>query len=140
MASINPYLNFNGTTEQVFNFYKSIFGGEFLMIQRFNEVPSDVENPATEEEGNRIMHIALPIGKSILMGSDTPVSFPAPIAGSNFSISVEPDSEAHAKQIFDGLAEGGKITMPLEKAFWGAYFGMCTDKFGINWMVNYQVE
>jgi PhnB protein len=139
MASINPYLNFNGTTEAAFNFYKSVFGGEFTTFQRFKDVPSEVPSP--QGEGEKIMHVALPISKeTLLMGSDVPSTYPQAIMGTNFSISVNVESEAEAKKIFNGLSAGGKITMPLDKMFWGAYFGMLTDKFGIQWMVNYQLK
>ena len=136
MASINPYLNFDGNTEEVFQFYKTVFGGEFLIVQRFKDIPSDVPSP--EAEGNRIMHISLPIGKgNTLMGSDRPSSFGPGTRGDNFYISVQADSEEEARRIFQALSESGKITMPLENAFWGALFGMLTDKYGIQWMVNY---
>ncbi len=141
MATINPYLNFNGTTEEAFNFYKSIFGGEFTTFQRFSDVPAGEGQQINEAEGNLIMHVALPLSKeTILMGSDVPSHFPPVVMGTNFSISVNPDSEEDTKRIFTALAAGGNITMPLDKMFWGAYFGMCTDKFGISWMVNYQLE
>ncbi len=139
MRSINPYLHFNGNAEEAFKFYKSVFGGEFTTFQRFKDVPSEV--PSQESESDKIMHVALPISKeSILMGSDVPGSIPAVVFGNNFSISVQPSSEEETTKIFNALAAGGTVTMPLEKAFWGAYFGMCIDKFGINWMVNYELN
>lgn len=136
MAVLNPYLNFNGNTEEVFNFYKSVFGGEFAMLMRFSNTPPEMNMP--ESEGNKIMHVALPIGKgSMLMGSDVPDAYPKATTGTNFYISVTADSEEQANQIFNGLAAGGNVGMPLGKAFWGSLFGMLTDKFGINWMVSY---
>lgn len=135
MATVNPYLNFNGNCEEAFNFYKSIFGGEFLSLMRFKEAPPEVNFP--ESEGEKIMHISLPMGQgTILMGSDTPEAMPS-TTGTNFSISINAASEDDATKLFQGLSTGGKITMPLEKAFWGAYFGMCRDKFDIQWMVNH---
>jgi PhnB protein len=137
MASINPYLNFNGNTEEAFNFYKSVFGGDFLTIQRVKETPEAGKLSASEQE--RIMHVALPIGKNnILMGSDTMESMGYSLTmGNNFSISVNAESQKEAEKIFNGLSNGGKVTMPLEKAFWGSYFGMLTDKFGLQWMVSF---
>ena len=136
MPSLNPYLNFNGNTEDAFNFYKSVFGGEFAMLQRFKDMPS--EHPTPEIAAQKIMHVALPIGKdSVLMGSDVIENFSPPsVTGNNFSISVNAATEQETEKLFNGLSAGGKITMPLEKTFWGAYFGMLTDKFGINWMVS----
>lgn len=142
MATINSYLNFNGNTEEVFNFYKLIFGGEFTMVTRYGEMPGCDEMPdggkLSESDKAKIMHIALPIGKSdVLMGSDIPDSMGQLKQGDNFSISISADSKEEADKLFNGLAEGGKVEMPLADAFWGAYFGMCADKFGIQWMVSY---
>jgi PhnB protein len=141
MPAINPYLNFNGNTEEAFNFYKSVFGGEFATVMRFKDMPSDGQSPnnkLSDKEGQQIMHIALPIaGGDMLMGSDVPEHFGKATAGTNFHICISPTSQEEATQLFNGLSAGGKITMPLEKTFWGAFFGMCTDKFGIQWMVNY---
>jgi len=138
MAAINPYLNFNGNTEEVFNFYRSVFGGEFLSVNRFKEMHA--EDELAPGEGERIMHISLPIGSSILMGSDTLQMWGNATPGNNFSISVSPANEEEATHIFNGLAEGGQVTMPLGHAPWGAYFGMLTDKYGIAWMVNYEMS
>ena len=136
MAAINPYLSFNGNTEEAFDFYKSVFGGEFTNLTRFKEMHSEAE--MTASEGEKIMHVALPIGQaSILMGSDTIESMGKWIVGSNFSIAISPDSEEQATQLFNGLVAGGQVTMPMDHAPWGAFFGMLTDKFGIAWMVNY---
>jgi PhnB protein len=130
MPHINTYLTFDGKTEEAFNFYRSAIGGEFVNFQRFGDAPS---------EAKRIMHVALPIGKNaVLMGSDTSPHHGHQVTmGNNFSISLSADSKEEAKSIFDVLSSGGNITMPLADTFWGAYFGMFTDKFGINWMVNY---
>ena len=131
MKAINPYLNFSDNCEAAFEFYKSIFGGEFLTVMRFKDVPAEVmEVPASEAE--KIMHMALPIGQgTILMGSDVPEAMGAVTSGDNFAISLSADSEAEATALFNKLSAGGQVTMPLDKAFWGDYFGMLTDKFGV---------
>ncbi len=140
MAKINAYLNFDGNTEEVFNFYKSVFGGEFTTFQRFADIPGTDSN-IPEEDKQKLMHVALPIGDDVLMGSDIIRAYGHTFdQGNNFSLSVDTKSEAEAEQIFNALAAGGKITMPLEKTFWNAYFGMLTDKFGIQWMVNYDFK
>ncbi len=140
MASVNPYLSFNDKCEEAFNFYKSVFGGEFTTLGRFSDIPPG-DHPTPPEEANKVMHVALPIGPStVLMGSDTPAAMGTIHNGNNFYVAVAPESEAEATRIFNGLAAGGTVTMPMEKAFWGAYFGMLVDKFGIQWMVNYQYE
>ena len=140
MAQVNPYLVFNGTCEEAFNFYKSVFGGEFTHIGKFKDMPS--ETPLSEEVGNLVMHVSFPISaETILMGSDTNEAFgQSAIAGTNVSISINTESEEEAIKLYNGLSAGGKATMPLEKTFWGAFFGMFTDKFGIHWMVNYDYE
>ncbi len=136
MPAINPYLHFDNNAEEAFNFYKSVFGGEFAMVMRFKDVPPEHKMP--EEEGNLIMHIAFPIGKgNILMGSDTPSAYGKTLVGGHISISITTDSEEESDRIFNGLAAGGQVTMPLSKAFWGSYFGMLKDKFGVQWMVSY---
>jgi PhnB protein len=136
MTAVNPYLNFNDNCEEAFNFYKSVFGGEFLTIMRFKDVPAEYQ--MGESEGEKIMHMALPIGQgTMLMGSDTPAAMGPTTVGNNFLIAITADSEAEADRLFKGLAAGGQVTMPLEKAFWGDYFGMVTDKFGIQWAVSY---
>lgn len=136
----NIYLNFNGNCEEAFNYYKSLFGGEFTYVGRFNEMPPQEGAPAMSvEDGNKIMHISLPFGgESALMGSDTGGQWaPGFIPGNNFSISLNPASRQETDRLFNGLAAGGKVTMPLAETFWGDYFGMCEDKFGINWMFSY---
>lgn len=140
MAAVNPYLTFNGTCEAAFNFYKSVFGGDFPYIGKFKDMPPmDGCGEISEADGELIMHVSLPISKeTILMGSDSSEAFgQSTIAGNNFSISINADSKEEADKLFNGLSAGGKVTMPLNKTFWGAYFGMFTDKFGINWMVNF---
>ena len=137
MTKLNPYLNFSGTCEEAFLFYQTVFGGEFMGgIFRMGDAPG-TENLTTEQK-NKVMHIALPIGNDLLMGSDSIQGMgPALVMGNNNLISIFPDSREEADRLFSGLSEGGVVTMPLAETFWGAYFGMWTDKFGINWMVNY---
>ncbi len=137
MATFNPYINLPGNTEEAFNFYKSVFGGEFAALQRFGDTPA--ADKLSAEEKKKLMHVALPIGKgNVLMGTDALESMGHKLTfGNNFNISIEADSKEEAKRIYDGLSAGGKIETPLKDEFWGAYFGMFTDKFGIHWMVNY---
>jgi len=136
MATINPYFNFKGNTEEVFGFYKSVFGGEYAMVMRYKDAPP--EHQMGESDGEKIMHMALPIGQhTILMGSDWPEAYGKPIEGSNVSISISVDSKEEADKLFNGLSAGGQATMPMENTFWGSYFGMLKDKFGFNWMVSY---
>ena len=137
MTTINPYLNLNGNCEEAFNFYRSVFGGDFLMFMRYKDMPSDDHLPASE--GEKIMHVALPIGEgTILMGGDVLDAMGKTTVGTNFSIAISPDSEEEATRLFNGLAAGGQVTMPLDHAPWGALFGMLTDQYGIAWMVNYE--
>ena len=138
MAAVNTYLNFNGNTEEAFNFYKSVFGGELAMVQKMKDTPEPDKIPDSDKE--KIMHIALPIGGNMLMGTDVLESMPQVTFGTNSSICITPDSEEQAKQLFDGLSAGGQVGMPLEKMFWGALFGFFTDKFGVQWMVNYELK
>lgn len=135
MNSLNPYLNFNGNTEEVFNFYKSVFGGEFAMLMRFGETPGCEDMPETEKNG--IMHVALPIGSSVLMGTDVPKSMEQVTPGTNMSISINVSSREEADRVYNGLSAGGKATMPMNDMFWGDYYGMLTDKFAIQWMISY---
>jgi PhnB protein len=140
MATINPYLNFPGTTEEAFNFYKSVFGTEFIMLQRFKETPEGNKLPANEQD--KIMHVALPIGSgNMLMATDTLESMGQKLtAGNNVHISINTESQEEADRLFERLSAGGQVTMPLENMFWGDYFGMLTDKFGIQWMVSYHYK
>jgi PhnB protein len=141
MSRVSTYLNFPRHTEEVFNFYKSVFGGEFSGggIARFKDVPKvDGMPPLPEEDLDLIMHIELPIvGGHILMGTDAPESMGFNVInGNNVHINLEPDTKAETKKIFEALSAGGKITTELQEMFWGAYYGSCIDKYGINWMVN----
>ena len=137
MALINPHINFNGNAEEAFTFYKSVFGGEFARITRFKDL-SRPEFPVAEKEANKIMHIALPIGKNILMANDVPESMGQVNENENRSkISISAESREEADKLFNGLSEGGQIEMPIEDSPWGTYFGMFRDKFGIEWMVDF---
>lgn len=139
MASVNVYLTFNGNCREAFDFYKSVFGGEYPYIGTFGEMPPMEGKETPEEDKDKIMHVSLPISKeTILMGSDTGKEWASQlITGNNISISINTESKEEATKLFNGLSVGGHITMALADTFWGAYFGMFTDKFGINWMVNY---
>jgi PhnB protein len=120
-------------------FYRSVFGGEFTTFSRFGDMDTGMEYP--ENEKNNILHASLPIGEhNVLMASDCPSSYGGVTGGNAFSVSVGTDSEDEATRIFNGLSAGGTVTMPLQKTFWGAFFGMWTDKFGVCWMVNYDYE
>lgn len=137
MATINPYLNFPGNTEEAFNFYKSVFGGEFLALQRFKDTPEVGKLPEQDQE--KLMHIALPIGNgTILMATDALESMGQRlIEGNNYTLSIQTESKEEADKLYYGLSKGGKVIVALETAFWGDYFGMFTDRFGINWMVSF---
>ncbi len=139
MATVNTYLTFNGNCEAAFNFYKSVFGGEFPYIGRFGEMPPSEDGKINPEDANKVMHVSLPISKeTMLMGSDTGGEWSAHFKqGNNYAISINADSRDEADKLFNGLSAGGKVTMPLANTFWGAYFGMFEDQFGVNWMVNY---
>ena len=137
MALINPYINFNGNAEEAFTFYKSVFGGEFTLIKRFKEMASS-EYPIPEHEGNKIMHIALPIGKNVLMGNDVPEFMGLVNENENRSkISVNAQSREEADTLYHGLSAGGTIEVPISDSPWGSYFGMFRDKYGIEWIVDY---
>ena len=142
MASVSTYLNFVRNTEEAFNFYKSVFGGEFFGngIMRFGDIPASPEMPGTPEaDKNLVMHVELRIlgGAHSLMGTDAPESMGFKLNfGNNVHINIQPDTRKETKQLFDKLAEGGVISMELADMFWGDYFGSCTDKYGVNWMFN----
>ena len=140
MATINPYLTFNGNCEEAFTFYKSVFGGEFPFMGKFKDMPPvDGCGEMSVADQEKVMHVSLPIsGETILMGSDNIESFGRKIIdGNNFAISINTNSREEADKLFAGLSADGQVTMPMNKSFWGAYFGMFTDKFGIQWMVNF---
>ena len=135
---VNPYLNFDGNAEEAFNFYKSVFGGEFTALQRFKDVPEG--QPMPESESELIMHISLPIDKdTVLMASDISKSMGMQFnPGNNVYISLHPDSMDEAERLYEELSKDGKVEMKFQKMFWGAYFSSFTDKFGVQWMVNFE--
>jgi len=137
MASINPHINFNGNAEEAFNFYRSVFGGEFSKIIRFKDLAS-ADFPVPSHEANNIMHIALPIGNSILMANDVPEILGRTNENENRSkIVIAAESKEEADKLFNGLSIGGQIEMPISDSPWGTYFGMFRDKYGIEWMVDF---
>ena len=137
MPKLNPYLNFAGNAEEAFDFYKSIFGGEYSSIVKFKDMPMEGV-PLSEADGEKVMHIALPIGEDLLMASDALESFGQKVVpGTNNYISVHPDTREEADRIFSALSEGADIEMPIADQMWGDYYGSLKDKFGICWMVNY---
>lgn len=142
MTTVNIYLTFNGNCEEAFNFYKSVFGVEFRYVGRYKDMPPGEERPVKKEESERIMHISLPISKeTVLMGCDTGGEWAGAFKpGNNISLLINTGSKAEADRLFNGLSEGGKIGMPMNKTFWVDYFGMFTDKFGINWMISFNAE
>ena len=140
MARTSTYLNFPRNTEEVFNFYKSVFGGEFVGgINRMGEVPpQEGQPPMAEADKNLVMHVALPIlGGHMLMGTDAPESMGFAVNfGNNMYINLEPDAKEETDRLFKALSAGGQIGMQLQDMFWGDYFGSCTDKYGVQWMFN----
>ncbi|WP_207533420.1 VOC family protein [Desertivirga arenae] len=139
MLTIHPYLNFSGNTLEAFNFYKKVFGGEFSLVLRFRDTSEAGRVP--EEHLDKLMHIALPVGQSVLMATDALPEMGHHLQpGNNFHISIMPDNKREAERIFNELSEDGKISVQFQKESWGEYFGMFTDKFGMNWMVNCKAE
>jgi PhnB protein len=137
MAQINPHINFNGNAEEAFTFYKSVFGGEFAQITRFKDMAGP-GLPVSENEANKIMHIALPIGNTFLMANDVPEVLGKTNENENRSkIVITAGSKEEADKLFIGLSEGGQIEMPIGESPWGTYFGMFRDKYGIEWMVDF---
>ena len=137
MALINPHINFNGNAEEAFNFYKSVFGGEFTKVMRFKDLSSS-EFPIPENDANKIMHIELPIGKNFLMANDVPESMGKTNENENRSkIFIHAESREEADKLFNGLSAGGTIEGHIGDSPWGTYFGMFRDKYGIEWMVNF---
>jgi PhnB protein len=142
-TKINSYINFDGNCEQAFDFYKEVFGGKFSWKGKFKEMPvQDGSQPVSGPMGERIMHVALPISKeTALMGSDTmPGMGPPFVFGNNFTISVDAGTRAQADRYFHKLSYEGKVNMPMADQFWGAYWGTCTDKFGVNWMISFSTQ
>ena len=140
MTAIHPWINFNGNAEEAFTFYKSVFGGEFAKIMRFKDLPIEGFQ-VSENEANKIMHIALPIGENVLMANDVPESMGPVNENENRSkISISAASREEADKLFSGLSAGGNIEMPISDSPWGSYFGMFRDKFGIEWMVDFDPQ
>ena len=140
MATINPHINFNGNAEEAFTFYKSVFGGEFKKIIRFKDIASD-EFPVAEKEAHKIMHIALPIGKNILIANDVPESMGRTNENENRSkISISAESRAEADKLYYGLSAGGQVEGPIGDSPWGSYFGCFRDKYGIEWIVDFDAK
>jgi PhnB protein len=140
MASVSTYLNFSRNTEEVFNFYKTVFGGDFVgEISRFSDIPPSADTPPLPEaDKNLVMHIALPIMNGhVLMGTDAPESMGFKVNfGNNVYICLQPDTREETKRLFTELSRGGKVEMELQDMFWGDYYGSCADKYGVNWMFN----
>lgn len=136
---INPYLTFNGNCEDAFSLYKSVFGGDYTYVGRFKDMPQEGDKPMAPDMAEKIMHISLPISpETALMGSDSSPEFgQATNIGNNFSISINATTSSEADRLYNGLAQGGTTIMPMNKTFWGSYFGMLTDKFGIQWMISF---
>jgi PhnB protein len=143
MSSVSTYLNFPRNTEEAFNFYKSVFGGEFYggKIMRFGDMPpQDGAPPMAEGDKNLVIHVALPItGGHMLMGTDAPETMGFKVNfGNNVHINLQTDTRAETQKLFKALSAGGVVSMELQDMFWGDYFGSCTDKFGVQWMFNCQ--
>lgn len=140
MTTVNIYLSYNGDCEEAFNFYKSVFGGDFQYLGRYKDMPPTDDCPAvTGEAGEKIMHVSLPIStETVLMGSDVGGQWTDKFnAGNNFSVSISCDSKEESDRLFNELSAGGQVSMPMNSTFWGDYFGMLVDKFGISWMVSF---
>jgi PhnB protein len=140
MKAVNPYLNFRGNAEEVFNFYRSVFGGEFKDIVRYGDVPEVVK--VVEQDRGKLMHISLPLGKNnLLMGADMLESMGQQVSyGNDFYISILTESREETERIYHGLSAAGKILTPLGDAPWGDYFARFTDKYGVKWMINFETE
>ena len=135
MTQLIPSIAFDGNAEEAFNFYRSVFGGEFSSLMRWKDNPSCKD--WSEADKNLIMHAALPVGQGMLMGNDFPKAIGQTLKqGNNFNVAIAPDTREEADRLFNGLSEGGQPKMPMQDMFWGGYFGALTDKFGIQWMIN----
>jgi PhnB protein len=142
MATVNAYINFQGNCEEAFNYYKTVFGSEFTMLNRFSEMPPQDGMELSEADMNKIMHVSMPISdETMLMGSDVGGEWAQDLTvGNNITLSITADSKEQADLFFKSLSDGGKISMPMDTTFWGSYFGMCTDMFDINWMISFGEE
>ncbi|MCI9844772.1 VOC family protein [Flavobacterium pectinovorum] len=140
MITINPYLYFNGNCEEAFNFYKDVFETEFKYVGRYNDVPQ-ADKHFFKEQNNKIMHISLPVSNQMtLMGSDHTELHNAGICTNNFSLSITTDNKEEADKLFKKLSEGGKIKLAMNETFWGSYYGIVNDKFGINWKISFEIN
>ncbi len=140
MITINPYLYFNGNCEEAFNFYKEIFKTEFIYIGRYNDVPKNDKYLFKEQE-NKIMHVSLPISKQMtLMGSDNAEAYRDSVSNNKFSLSITTDKKEEADKLFKKFSEGGVIKLAMNQTFWGSYYGIVTDKFGINWKISFDLN
>lgn len=141
VTTVNPALVFNGNCEEAFHFYRSVFGGNFSYIGKYSEMPSDGGQPIPEHLANRIMHVALPISKeTVLIGNDAMDEFspgPATVYGNNFTVSINAATKNEADRLFNELSSGGNPVMPMSNTFWGSYFGVLVDRFGISWMISF---
>lgn len=141
MTTVNTYLTFNGNCEKAFNFYKKAFRSEFVHLGRFKDMPADPNFKISDADMDKVMHVSMPVGNTMLMGSDTGGELASAFQqGNNFSVSINTDSIKEADRLFEVLSTNGKIIMPMNKTFWDSYFGMFTDQFGIQWMVSFDVN
>ena len=140
MITITPYLYFNGNCEEAFNFYKDVFEVEFKYIGRYKDVPK-ADKDIFKEQENKIMHVSLPINSSTtLMGADNSQLYKGNVSNNNFSLSITTDIKEEADKLFQKLAEGGKIKLAMNETFWGSYYGIVNDKFGINWKISFETN
>lgn len=140
MITVNPYLYFDGNCEEAFNFYKSVFEVEFKYIGRYKDVPQ-AEKHIFQEQDNKIMHVSLPVSNQItLMGADNTEVHKGNISNNNFSLSITSDSKKEADKLFQKLSEGGKIKLAMNETFWGSYYGIVNDKFGVNWKISFETN
>jgi PhnB protein len=136
MVRLTPYLAFDGTCEEAFEFYRSVFGGEFRGVNRYSEMPPDSGIPS--DYSDKVMHMSLPLGGGFeIMGADRPPGSQRTTFGDSVSLMVSPDSAEEGRRIFDALSAGGQVTMPYERQFWGDDYGQVTDRFGIHWQVDF---
>ncbi len=142
MASYHPYLNFAGNAEEAFNFYKTVFGGDFSSVMRFTDMPGCTEMPLSEADKGKIAHIALPLDNgTILMATDSLESMGQKLnVGNNSYICIVPDSREDADRLFSGLSADGKVEMPMSDMPWGAYWGCFADRFGVQWMISHETK
>ncbi len=140
MATVNPYIYFNGNCEEAFTFYKTVFEKDFTYLGRYKDIPS-TDRQLFEEIDEKIMHISLPISKeTVLMGADNTKAYNELLAHSNFSLILHTDERKEADRLFAELSQEGEIKMPMNQTFWGSYYGICIDKFGIMWKVTTGLE